>query len=219
MFPIDKWELFHIAIGFGLVLANIGVYRGVKLEEEYDAWTKETGRRLLLASLVWEATLAFLLLGVDSYVSIKQQFQIGAATEELAQLVRPRRLSPAQKDRIAVSIGKFSPITFVTVTVPEAEPWDFVMDIAATLKSDGWIWVPCVDKDGRGLKPLDPDPLPSSCTSILDHLQINAPPSLGVIAKALGDAIKEPGIIGMDDVRVEVTNKVTIMQIMVGTKR
>jgi len=149
-------------------------------------------------------------------------FDEGISREQqstIEQLVRHRRLSPAQKERIANAVKSFPSTAFVTVTVPDAEPWDFVMDIADALKAYGWNWASCVDPNGRGLKPLDPDPRPSSCTSILDHIQINAPSGLEAAANALAASIREPAIIGMDDVRVEINDKVPTIVIMVGSKR
>jgi hypothetical protein len=54
--------------------------------------------------------------------------------------------------------------------------------------------------------------------SILDHIQINAPADSMSVARALADAIRDPSIIGMDDVRVENVDRPP-MAIMVGSKR
>jgi hypothetical protein len=165
---------------------------------------------LVIGGVAIEAVCTLLLFGFDEGISDIQQ-------RKITQLEQPRHLSGEQKGRIA-EVTKLHPsVTFVTVTTSENESWSFVMEIAAELKSDGWNWAACVDANGRGLKPLDPRP--SSCQSILVGVQINAPDSLKGAADALGEAIREQSVIGMDDVRVIPDPSATTMEVMVGSKR
>ena len=138
---------------------------------------------------------------------------------KIQQLETPRTLSDEQKARIANALKSFPPVTFVTVTVPEAEPWGFVMDIAAALKANGWNWEPCISANGQALSPRTPDARPSSCMSILNTIEIDAPPALEGVANALKGALIEPGVIGMDRVVVLKVPGITAMEIMVGSKR
>jgi hypothetical protein len=108
--PIDTWDSVRIALGAGIVWANWGVFRGVSLEEESDPWTKETGKRLLLRSLLAETALALLLLFVDSAISIRQQ-------AEIIRLTTPRNLSPGAVKRVEAKVCPFGPKQFDIVFV------------------------------------------------------------------------------------------------------
>jgi hypothetical protein len=132
-------------------------------------------------------------------------------------------LNQEQKDRIALAISPFPRVKFVAMTNPEAEPWDFVLDISGTLKELGWDWQPF---PGGGLQAIDGRPREG--TTIADHIEIQAPPDLEQVGKALADAITDPGIIGMDtdpgiigmdDVRLVVDARITVMTVIVGSKR
>ena len=133
---------------------------------------------------------------------------------ELAGYRRPRKLSQEQKDRIALAIKPFPPVTFVAMTNPEAEPWDFVLNISATLEESGWNWQPF---PGSGLQAIDGRPREGM--TIADHIEVQTPPDLEAAGKALADAIRDPGIIGMDDVRLVVDVRITTMTIIVGSKK
>ena len=94
------------------------------------------------------------------------------------------------------------------------------MEIAAALKADGWVWLPCSVIGGNALLPRPPDSRPSSCITVADHVEIDVPPAFSALGDALGDAIREPGEIGMADVRVVKTvDAIKITEIIVGAKR
>jgi hypothetical protein len=68
-----------------------------------------------------------------------------------------------------------------------------------------------------GLQPLDGRP--KEGMTIADHIEIQASPELRDVATALAGAIRDPGIIGMDDVRLVVDGRIPTMTIIVGSKR
>jgi hypothetical protein len=216
----DDWLLMNLEsakwIFAGLyVLSTIGVIIGVYWDDDRKPKeVKYLGQTVLVWALIFDTFFTILIFATDGWISAVQKRQLNTVTSELTQYLRPRRLSDTQKDRIARLTKTFPSVEFMTVTEPEAEPWDFVMDIAAALKADGWIWLPCPG----GIDPLD-DGRPSSCTSILDHVQINPPVGMDGLANALADAIRDPDTIGMDNVRVDTQHRPITMTIMVGTKR
>jgi hypothetical protein len=88
MSTIDKWDVIRVLLGLALVACNIGVWRGVRLEESLISWEKDTGKALLIRSLALEAFFAFALLAVDTTASLIQKTEIASAnraTEELRQ--------------------------------------------------------------------------------------------------------------------------------------
>jgi hypothetical protein len=204
-FPlIFDWQ--HSVLLGGAILG--GVLVGVGILKDSKEWS--VGAVLVLIGVVIEPIFTIGLFLYDESVSRDQKATI-------VQLLSRRVLSPEQKELIAQVANRYPSLTFLTVTTPEDEPWGFVMELAALLKSDGWTWAPCVDANGKGLKPLDPRP--SSCETILVGVQINAPDNLKDAAEALADAIREPSVIGMDDVRVVSDPNATTMMIMAGSKR
>jgi hypothetical protein len=88
MSAFDKWDAIRLLLGLALGACNIGVWRGVRLEESSIPWEKETGKILLIRSLALEAFFAFALLAVDTTASLIQKAEIASAnraTEELRQ--------------------------------------------------------------------------------------------------------------------------------------
>jgi hypothetical protein len=53
----DHWEVAVVVLSVLLLICNWGVWKGVKLEESFDSWEKETGKRLLEKSLAWEVAI------------------------------------------------------------------------------------------------------------------------------------------------------------------
>ena len=82
-------------------------------------------------------------------------------------------------------------------------------------KANGWNWLPF--PSGNTLQALDEHPREG--TSILDHIELRAPPALAKVIVALADAIRDPKVIGMDDVRVVIDLNATVVIIIVGTKK
>jgi hypothetical protein len=190
------------------VAATIAVIFGVGFENEVFSKSKQhVGWLLLLFALGLETYLTIELFAVDSEIIHRQQSTI-------EQLVTPRKLSSEQRTRLASAIGLRRSIPFVAVSVPDAEAWDFVMEISAALVENGLDWQPF---PGGGLQALDGRPRVG--TSILNHIQIDAPKNLEQLAKGLASAIRDPRRIGMDDVRVVISDSPITMTILVGTKR
>jgi hypothetical protein len=124
-------DALRAALLFGAVLGGILVGAGVIWEsKKLDAATA-----VVFVGIVLEAICTIFLFVTDERISRSQQTTIG-------QLEHPRLLSQEQKDRISAAIKLFPPAVFVAMTNPDAEPWNFVLDISAALKADGWDWKP-----------------------------------------------------------------------------
>jgi len=84
------WEYARLALAVGLVAANVFVWWGVSLENEnFSQETKDRGWRMLVRALAAEALLAFLLVVVDTKISIDQKQEIAA----LERAAGPRNLT------------------------------------------------------------------------------------------------------------------------------
>lgn len=102
------------------------------------------------------------------------------------------------------------------MTALDAESWDFVMEIGAELRQNGWNWIAC---DGPLPKVLPMDGRPASCWTVLDHIEVDGARAKGDIVHALVAALKDAATIGMDDARPVITEAFPTIAIMVGTKR
>jgi hypothetical protein len=198
-------DALRSALLYGAVLGGILVGAGIV----WEAKKLDVATAIVVVGVVLEAVCTIWLFVTDESISRAQQSRI-------EQLLAHRTLSPEQRKRIA-ALAQFPAGSFITV-MADAESWDFVMEIGTTLQALGWTWKPCA---GGGLGPMQPlDTRPASCLSILDHIEIDVTPESEMFGKALADAIREPSIIGIDDVRVAVrpaANKTII--VYVGTKR
>jgi hypothetical protein len=213
-------EVAKFAFFVVYVAATIGVIIGVYWEgEKFDKKTQHRGWLLLVTSLAIDTLFTILIFGTDGWISHIQKYQISEALnravnaeETLAEYRKQRLLTQGQKDRLAEVTKKFPSVAFVAFTVPEQEPWTFVLEIASTLRSNGWDWKPFPG----GMQPIDGSP--SEGMTIADHVIVLAPPELRNAAKALVDALADPAVIGMDDVRLNIVEK-TVMTIIVGSKK
>ena len=99
----DQWDIARFMFGALIAVCNFFVWRGVKLEELFIPWEKETGKRWLANALAWEFAFAMALLVVDTVGSIRQKYEIAALNAQIA----PRRLLPDQIDEIGKSLSEF----------------------------------------------------------------------------------------------------------------
>jgi len=110
MFAMDHWDLARYALGIALILCNIGVWRGVSLEESLVEWDRESGKRLLNRSLALEALFAAVLFVVDTVGAIDQKAEIEKLESENLRLeaqIQPRRLTPQQQHFLAEIAAKY----------------------------------------------------------------------------------------------------------------
>jgi hypothetical protein len=114
----DRWDIARFVLGALIVVCNWGVWRGVRLEESYIPWERETGKRLLANSLAWEFAFAMALLAVDTVGSIRQKYEIASLNAEVA----PRRLQSDQQDAIGKELVSFAgKSVFISSYVLDAE--------------------------------------------------------------------------------------------------
>jgi hypothetical protein len=204
---VSEWVLFASAI-----LLAIGLVGEWKESEEWKAsLTYKAAKYLVLIGVVGE------LLG-DGGVFKAGDRVTDLQDKKIIALESQRSLSDAQKGRIAIVTGMHPGLPFVLVTAPESEPWTFALDIAATLKADGWNWQACENPDHTSLSVQRHDK-PSECTSIVDHVEVDAPAGLLLVANALANAIREPGLFGMDRAWPDPSVTPHVMTIIVGSKR
>lgn len=104
MSAIDHWDLIRGALGLALILCNIGVWRGVALEESNDKFDKEIGKTLLIRSLALEALFAAALFIADTYASMQQKYEIAQLNAQIA----PRRLTIVQQANITRALTPFA---------------------------------------------------------------------------------------------------------------
>ena len=101
---IGYWDVARFALGVLIVACNIGVWRGLRLEQLPGEAEKRSGRKLLVASLTLEFCLAMALLVVDSAGSVYQRREVAALNAEVA----PRRLTADQQQSITRALAGFS---------------------------------------------------------------------------------------------------------------
>ena len=123
MSVIDHWDWIRYALGFALIACNIGVWRGVALEESHDRFDKEVGKTLLIRSLALEALFAALLFVVDTAGSIQQKADIAGlydratkAELELGKLTHPRIITKLHTDDLVTRLRQYSGAKFWIIT-------------------------------------------------------------------------------------------------------
>jgi hypothetical protein len=201
----------HIILLGIAIVSSFAVAIGIVLEN--PKWSLPNA--LVVGGVAIEAVCTLLLFGFDEGISRAQQASIGKQQTTIEQLLAHRKLSPEQKQRLIAVTKNFPSLNFQTIAVPESEPWDFVMEIAAVLSGNGWNWIPC---EGPLPKMLPQDGRPASCWTILDHIQIDGTENLSDIVHSLEVALADPAVIGMTDVRPEISPAFPTIVIMVGTK-
>lgn len=81
-------EWAHYALGFGILLANVAVVHGVRLEHESNPPdVKLRGFRILVLGLAFEAAFGVLLFGDDTAISLRQKAEVSAAQATAARAV------------------------------------------------------------------------------------------------------------------------------------
>jgi len=128
MFAIDHWDWIRIALGLALIGCNIGVWRGVALEESHDRFDKEIGKTLLIRSLALEAFFAAALFVVDTIAGIGQKIeitQLEASNLQLEIQIQPRRLAVADIAALKAAVKPF-PNRQISV-------WSYGVDIEGRL--------------------------------------------------------------------------------------
>jgi hypothetical protein len=201
----------HVILLSVAALASIAVGVGIVMESPH--WS--VANALVVGGVAIEAICTFVLFGFDEEISNKQQ-------RIIEQLLAPRKLSVEQKNRISEVAKQFPNTPFIAYTVPEAEPWNLVLEISAVLKENGWNWKPF---PALGIQALDGRP--SEGTTIVDHIEIQgSSPPFAKATNALANAIRDPNVIGMDDVRVVIGKQEpddpemrNVVNVIVGSKR
>jgi hypothetical protein len=108
---IDHWDWIRYVLALALVACNIGVWRGVALEEDETSWgIRELGKSLLIKSLALEALFAACLFVVDTKIALDQKWEIEKlrlANNALAAQIAPRRLSDSNIAALKLAVGPF----------------------------------------------------------------------------------------------------------------
>jgi hypothetical protein len=211
-----KWYL-----GFPIyALSAIGVVVGLRWEsEKFTPPKQKLGKKILLWSLAIETAFGITIIIADGAVSQAQKSEIIGLHSQLVDFLTTRKLTPKQKDRIALAIKPFRPVSFVAMTAPSEEAWEFVLDISRALKDDGWDWLPFPANAGYDIwQPMDPN-LPPEGVTLSNRIVLTVPPTLQAVADALAAALTDPEIFGMENPAVIVSEKASKMTVIVGTKR
>lgn len=212
MSAFDKWDAIRIILGLGLLLCNVGVYRGVVLEESSYDWTKERGKRLLRLSLAWEAVLALTLFVADTTASVIQKREIGELYEraanaelELAKIKIPRKIDDAQYAALVecLQMAPKGPI-YVIGGLSDLDAPDLAKRISSALKSAGFSDPPPWNGGGKGnngriILSWDCPGLVFQVNNLTDEL-----PHLAAVSHCMG-ALKMPMTERIDDEQPEGT--------------
>jgi hypothetical protein len=201
MSAFDKWDVVRILLGLGLVFCNVGVWRGVALEYSTDEWTKETGKRLLVRSLAFEAFLAFTLLAVDTAVSLRDRAEVAAAETvasdartraanaelELAKLQRPRKMTNAQMQKFVATLRLYPGRSFWVMVQKSGsskfgEQIDFGRQLSEAFTLANWKRTNHSEKDETKESPEFTDVADRGCSAAAETLPL---------ANIVSDALKE----------------------------
>jgi hypothetical protein len=130
----------------------------------------------------------------------------------------PRKLRASQREHVVRKVNVY-PATFFVVTEVGAEPLDFGLDIAASLKSAGWVWLPYPMEYGMGIDPIDGRPRIGF--TLADHIEIQGRgANVKDAATALAESLREAKL---DDVRLVITPEVPsegqVVVVVVGGKK
>jgi len=137
MAVLDHWDWVRISLAIVLIGCNVGVWRGVALEEKPG--TLELGKKLLIRSLALEAFIAALLFVVDTVALIEQKSEILALTkragnaEKLAEEANNKAID-AQERLIKITeaesvLEKRQSDFLETITPPQLEYMKFSGDL------------------------------------------------------------------------------------------
>jgi hypothetical protein len=144
---------------------------------------------------------------------------IASLQSRLDGFLQPRHLTQEQAEHIHRVAVQFSNTPFEVMTPPEEEPWELVLTVAKTLRSGGWKWEPFPEGAGYLVwQPMDPD-LPPEGMTISNRFVITVPAAMKPVADILSWALKEPRVIGMEEVPVLVDSRLTRLVLIAGTKR
>lgn len=191
----------HVVLLGASVLGTVFVATGIIRKS--PGWS--VAKSLVVIGVLIETLATFGLFIVDEEIS-------SAQNRVIAQLKSQRQLTELQKQRIADVAKRFPSLSFLAVTNPEAEPWNLALEISGELNKGGWNWLPW----RGGLQPLDGRPAESE--TIADDIEIHVHPGNETVGHALADAIREPGVFGMEDVRVVPADEVGALVLVVGSK-
>jgi hypothetical protein len=157
MSAIDHWDWIRIALGLALIGCNIGVWRGVALEESHDRFDKEIGKTLLIRSLALEAMFAAMLFVVDTIAGVEQKKEIAqleASNLRLEAQIQPRRLTADDIGALKTAVKSF-PNRQISV-------WSYGLDIEGRILASQILLalneahVPTVDSIGHMISSTTP---------------------------------------------------------------
>jgi hypothetical protein len=190
------------------ILASFAVAAGIVMEN--PKWS--LANALVVGGVAIEAACTLLLFGFDEGISASQQ-------KTIVQLLGHRVLSQEQKDRLAAVAQKYPSLNFQMAAIVENEPWGLALEIGDFLKSQGWTWLPCGGGGSTGGPQMAFPSVrggPTICVFILDGIQVNG--ANDAVVNALADAIRDPSVVGMNDVRPVPDAAFPTTVLMVGTK-
>jgi hypothetical protein len=132
----DQLETARTLLAVGIALANVAVWYGVSLEREaLPAKTKERGWRVLVRALAVEATLALVLVAVDTTISSRLQSEIIA----LERAAGPRNLIGDEISKLVAALKPLGGQPYDLTRVPMMESGSFLDNqIVGALRDAGW---------------------------------------------------------------------------------
>lgn len=236
MSVFDRWDGIRLVLGIAIVAANVFIWRALRLENEFDAWTRETGRRLLIKSSGILAALSLFLLITDTTASIRERQATAIAEKDAAeaklQLAKYRawrqELLAEHAPEIEERLKVFGDTKFDTgLDFGSAEQAGFLQALIPILTSSHWVRVPW----GGGFTiPLwifnagggqggTAGSAPVTAANVEIHVFAEYRDQLGPAADALILALKGAGIVATDGGPNAVSVNKDAIHIWVGDKR
>ncbi len=236
MSVFDKWDGIRLLLGIGIVGANVFVWRALRLEQEFDPWTRETGRRLLIKSSGILAALSIFLLVADTIAAMRERTAIVTAEKDAAdaklQLAKYRawrqELLAEHEAAIVENLKPFSGTKFDTgLDLSSAEQAAFLQALIPILASSHWLRVPwsggntiplwIFNAGGGGGGIVGSAPV--TATNVEIHVFAEYRDQLGPAADALISALNGIGIVASDAGPNAVSVNKDAIHIWIGEKR
>jgi hypothetical protein len=236
MSVFDKWDAIRLVLGISIVLANVFIWRALRLENEFDPWTRETGRRLLIKSSGILAALSIFLLVADTFAAIRERAAIVIAEKDAGdaklQLAKYRawrqELLAEHETEIVEKLKPFAGTKFDTgLDLSSAEQAAFLQAFMPILASSHWLrvswsggntiplWIFNAGGGGGG----NVGSAPVTATNVEIHVFAGYHDQLGPAADALISALNGIGIVTTDAGPNAVSINKDAIHIWIGDKR
>jgi hypothetical protein len=236
MTTFDIWDAIRLLLGICIVVANIFIWRALRLEDEIDPWTKETARRLLIRSSGLVAALSLFLLAMDTSSALRERMAIATAEKEAAdaklQLAKYRawrqELLAEHRAEVVKKLTFFRGTKFDTgLDFGSGEQAALVQRLVAVLAESSWVRVPWRTGEtiptwilnAGGGQGGTSESAPVTAVNVEIHIFDEYQDRLRPAADALRSALNDAGIVATDAGPSAVSSNKDAIHIWVGEKQ